>query len=287
MSTATAPKKSMTNDERTWLQKLGTALNAPLKSIGGGAAGKAGSKAGNLSGGDAQTPPAADPNAANYQKEILKVGSKGPAVESLQKKLNESGASLTVDGKFGPATQQAVKKFQQANSLSADGIVGPKTWAALASGGVAPTSGGPGASAAAFAAGGPGDGKGEAKQATAKAKGEPTPTKQTNRPTDSEGRRLLTTGVWNGSTTLRVRGGQGMHFALKNLNVLGTTISISSNLGGQKQLILLPAGSGDMVFTCFGSEPMSWTFDIGTHSDAFLVRWELYSTWVEGDPPNG
>jgi hypothetical protein len=42
-----------------------------------------------------------------------------------------------------------------------------------------------------------------------------------------------------------------------------------------------------MVFTCVGSEPMSWTFDIGTNSDAFLVRWELYSTWVEGDPPNG
>jgi len=84
----------------------------------------------------AKTPPApaADPNAAQYQKQILKVGSKGPAVEYLQKSL---GGSLKVDGKFGPGTQKAVKDFQTSKSLKADGIVGPKTWAAIG-GGAAP-----------------------------------------------------------------------------------------------------------------------------------------------------
>ena len=35
------------------------------------------------------------------------------------------------DGKFGPLTEEAVKEFQKAHGLVADGIVGEKTWAAL------------------------------------------------------------------------------------------------------------------------------------------------------------
>jgi murein L,D-transpeptidase YcbB/YkuD len=43
------------------------------------------------------------------------------------KSLDVSG----IDGVFGSKTQDAVKSFQQGNNLTADGIVGPLTWAAL------------------------------------------------------------------------------------------------------------------------------------------------------------
>jgi hypothetical protein len=62
--------------------------------------------------------------------EVLKLGSKGEDVKTLQKELN-----ITVDGDFGPITQNAVIKFQKEYGLIADGIVGPVTWNALLAGG--------------------------------------------------------------------------------------------------------------------------------------------------------
>ena len=56
----------------------------------------------------------------------LKKGSKGDEVKVLQKALN-----VTVDGDFGPKTEEAVKAFQKSKGLTPDGIVGPKTWVAL------------------------------------------------------------------------------------------------------------------------------------------------------------
>lgn len=50
-------------------------------------------------------------------------------ISELQAILNAQGFNCgTVDGKFGNRTRCAVKKFQRAHGLEADGIVGPKTW---------------------------------------------------------------------------------------------------------------------------------------------------------------
>lgn len=62
---------------------------------------------------------------------ILKFGSKGDAVATLQKRLNTYGHKLNVDGDFGQGTENAVIAFQKSKGLVADGIVGDKTNAAL------------------------------------------------------------------------------------------------------------------------------------------------------------
>jgi N-acetyl-anhydromuramyl-L-alanine amidase AmpD len=62
---------------------------------------------------------------------VIKRGDKGTAVSDLQAKLNELGASLVVDGDFGPATEAAVKAFQAAHGLISDGIAGDATVAMI------------------------------------------------------------------------------------------------------------------------------------------------------------
>lgn len=64
----------------------------------------------------------------------LSVGSSGSTVRVLQQLLNFKGFSLEVDGEFNLPTQNAVKEFQQLNSLIADGIVDAKTWCYLSAG---------------------------------------------------------------------------------------------------------------------------------------------------------
>ena len=67
-------------------------------------------------------------------KPMLKRGSKGAYVMLLQTKLVNHGYNLGIcgiDGDFGQATEAAVKAFQSDSGLTADGIVGPKTWDAL------------------------------------------------------------------------------------------------------------------------------------------------------------
>jgi len=62
----------------------------------------------------------------------LKQGSSGPDVINLQKRLKDVGFDPgEPDGRFGPGTTAAVIAFQQSQGLSADGIVGPNTAAAL------------------------------------------------------------------------------------------------------------------------------------------------------------
>ena len=64
--------------------------------------------------------------------EILKKGSKGTNVVQLQELLKKEGYAVQPDGDFGEKTHVAVCQFQQRNGLSADGVVGQKTWDALA-----------------------------------------------------------------------------------------------------------------------------------------------------------
>ena len=65
----------------------------------------------------------------------LRLGSRGTAVLQLQQALNALGYDTNgADGKFGKGTEQAVKAYQQANGLIADGKAGVKTLAQLYSG---------------------------------------------------------------------------------------------------------------------------------------------------------
>ncbi len=98
--------------------------------------------------------------------------------------------------------------------------------------------------------------------------------------------RLLKSGMWTGNTSLSLQGGQGMWFKVTNMNVLGTTIRISDHLRQSKGSVILPQTTVNFLFTCFGNEPMPWKFDIRTESDVFMVKWELWSTWVPGLPNN-
>ena len=66
--------------------------------------------------------------------EVLRRGSAGAQVKALQRLLkqlgykDENGRVLSIDGRFGPATDYAVRKFQKNRLGGADGICGAKTW---------------------------------------------------------------------------------------------------------------------------------------------------------------
>jgi N-acetylmuramoyl-L-alanine amidase len=63
----------------------------------------------------------------------LRSGSHGAAVVQLQRRLGGLHYDVgPVDGQFGSQTFHAVVAFQKVNGLGRDGIVGPRTWAALA-----------------------------------------------------------------------------------------------------------------------------------------------------------
>lgn len=67
---------------------------------------------------------------SNYP--LLKSGSRNNFVFLLQFILkNQYNQNIDVDGIFGQKTQNAVRNFQQTNSLSVDGIVGQNTWKTL------------------------------------------------------------------------------------------------------------------------------------------------------------
>lgn len=77
----------------------------------------------------------------DYQRELQtpstykKIGSEGKAVRRIQEWINlwhfyepNWQHEIVVDGDFGRATAQAVRKFQRFRNIFVDGMVGPQTW---------------------------------------------------------------------------------------------------------------------------------------------------------------
>lgn len=74
----------------------------------------------------------------NVELPVLKKGDKSDAVKAMQMLLLGHGIEMVsggktygADGSFGGATENALRAFQKAKKLSADGSCGAKTWSAL------------------------------------------------------------------------------------------------------------------------------------------------------------
>jgi peptidoglycan hydrolase-like protein with peptidoglycan-binding domain len=68
--------------------------------------------------------PVVPPTPVAQKDPVLRVGSSGPEVAQVQ-------TWLFADGLFGVGTFDAVRAFQKKHGLSADGVIGPRTWAKL------------------------------------------------------------------------------------------------------------------------------------------------------------
>lgn len=91
-------------------------------------------------------PSAGTPAPAPAEKKItveltqLHKGSKGAEVLTLQRLLRALGytdankKAIEIDGDFGAATDAALKKYQKAHALDADGYCGVKTWSKILKG---------------------------------------------------------------------------------------------------------------------------------------------------------
>ena len=78
--------------------------------------------------------PKPEPQPEPAKLPTIRKGNKNIYVKQLQTMLDRLGYSLGIcgiDGDFGTATEKAVKEFQRDHKLTADGICGPKTWAAI------------------------------------------------------------------------------------------------------------------------------------------------------------
>jgi peptidoglycan hydrolase-like protein with peptidoglycan-binding domain len=71
-------------------------------------------------------PPSRIPATDGAGRRTLRRGDRGDDVKTVQTKLG-----IAVDGIFGANTEAAVRQFQRTKQLVPDGIVGPRTWAAL------------------------------------------------------------------------------------------------------------------------------------------------------------
>lgn len=79
----------------------------------------------------------AQADAAKWQKatlgdRVLRKGSAGNDVKTLQILLTRRGFDVPSTGYFGKITRRSVRRFQRSQDLAADGVAGPMTRAALA-----------------------------------------------------------------------------------------------------------------------------------------------------------
>ncbi len=79
----------------------------------------------------------------NPNQRLMRRGQRGPDIAALQSRLTELGYMTeaqrrTGPGLFGPRTEAAVTRFQRDHQLAVDGVVGPRTRAALGTGQAAP-----------------------------------------------------------------------------------------------------------------------------------------------------
>lgn len=83
------------------------------------------------------TAPVVEDNKVNLTVNVLRPGSAGEQVKTVQRILyamgykGSNGKAVAVDGDYGENTAFAVKTFQKKRNLEADGIVGEKTWGVL------------------------------------------------------------------------------------------------------------------------------------------------------------
>ena len=82
-----------------------------------------------LLGGDAQDAP--QPGTAPAPRPTLRLTARGVDVELLQVLLIEAGFETDIDDIFGRHTELILRDFQADHGLTADGIVGPRTWSEL------------------------------------------------------------------------------------------------------------------------------------------------------------
>lgn len=86
-------------------------------------------------GGVKQTTETKGGNTVTVTLTVLKKGSKGKEVKTLQTLLNGYGYNCgTVDGDFGANTLKSIKAFQKTKGLEVDGIVGEQSWSKLLKG---------------------------------------------------------------------------------------------------------------------------------------------------------
>lgn len=87
---------------------------------------------GPIAGGYLPTTMEDEPTGGGVNRGVLSEGARGPEVERLQRALAARGFNPgTPDGAFGPDTARALRAFQSANNLQADGDYGPASRAAL------------------------------------------------------------------------------------------------------------------------------------------------------------